>query len=151
MPIIVVGADTPFGIPITSALTAAGGEVRVFATDQSAADSLRTAGVKTAVGDVSDSSHVEAAALGCFAAILLADAATDDRERAFADDPETVYSGWMAAIVEAGIHRVIWVADRDRALPRGSIPESALVLTMDRSINDIVAEVVRLEEAEELG
>ena len=84
MPVIVIGADTTLGAEITNGLVPRDGEVRAFVTDPEAARALRDLGIKVAVGDVSDGSHVGGAALNCFCAILIADATSDDRERAFA-------------------------------------------------------------------
>ena len=81
MPVIVIGADTPGGEEIVSRLLAREGQVRAFVTDRLVAERLKPLGVKVATGDVSDDSHVGAAATRCFSAVLLTAAASDDRER----------------------------------------------------------------------
>lgn len=110
MPVIVIGADTPEGAGVVDRLVRREGEVRVFVSDHSAAGGFRGAGIKVAVGDVSDSGHVEAAMMGCFAAVLLTEAATDARERSFARTRTEVLQGWREALGGAGVHRAIWVA-----------------------------------------
>lgn len=111
MPIIVVGADTPAGRAIVDGLLTREGEVRAFVTDPETADELRSLGVKVAVGDVSDGSHVGSASLRTFAAVLVAEAASDRRERWFAATAAEVYRGWAEGIREAGVSRLIWVGD----------------------------------------
>ncbi len=63
MPVIVVGADTEIGLASIEGLLARQGEVRAFVTDPEVGASLRERRVKVALGDVSDPSHIEAAAL----------------------------------------------------------------------------------------
>ena len=77
MPVIVIGADTPVGDTIVEAVSRSAAEVRAFISDDRRADDLKTMNVKVALGDISDSSHLEAAALNCFCAILVVEAATD--------------------------------------------------------------------------
>lgn len=125
MPVIVIGADTVPGLAIIDAVSAPHREVRGFVSDLETAKRLRLLGVKTAVGDVSDQSHVAAASLGCFTAVLVAEAARDERERAFADSAETVLAGWAQAVIEAGVHRAIWVIDGQP--PELQVPEVASV------------------------
>ena len=80
MPVIVVGADTRIGDAIISVVCRSAAEVRAFITlDSDTPTASRNGGVKVAIGDVSDSSHVEAAALYCFCAVLVTEAAHDDR------------------------------------------------------------------------
>ena len=64
-----------------------------------------------ALGDVSDPSHVGAACLRCFSAVLVTEAAHDGRERSFASGPEAVLAGWVDAVREAAVNRVIWVGE----------------------------------------
>jgi len=144
MPVIVVGADTPLGAVIVEALTSRNGEIRAFVSDPGTGRRLREAGIKVAVGDVSDGSHVAGAALNCFSAVLLAGAASDGRERSFADDPDQVLEVWVDAIAEAGVQRAIWVG----RMPNRSneTPETALVEVGDRSPADIAAEITDLDD-----
>lgn len=144
MPVIVVGADTPIGLSIVSALIEPDREVRAFVTDADVSASLRTQGVKVALGDVSDPSHVGGACLNCFSAVFVTEAARDDRERAFARDRRTVLEGWAQAVREADVTRVIWV-DSHGDLPATGIRETAVVIP--DAVDDVAAEVVRLDDA----
>ena len=132
MPVIVIGADTPVGEATIKAVVAAAAEVRAFISDEERADDLKAQGVKVALGDVSDFSHVEAAALNCFCAILVAEAAADGRERAFAVTQQEVWAGWATAVRNAGLHRTIWVDTEGTGtgLPRPT-PEVAIVVHAD--------------------
>lgn len=85
------------------------GEVRAFVSDPEAGSRLKSQAVKVAIGDVSDSSHVGAAALHCFSVVLLTEAALDERERSFAPTPGLVLEAWAEAIAESGAERAIWV------------------------------------------
>ena len=84
MPVIVVGADTEPGRVVLQALLEPGREVRAFVSDEKVAEQLRALGVKVALGDVSDDSHLEGAATNCFSAVLITQASSDGRERSFA-------------------------------------------------------------------
>lgn len=143
MPVIVVGADTRLGSSIITALDAPGREIRAFVSDEEAAASLRSGGVKVALGDVSDDSHIEAAATRCFSAILIGEAATDSRERAFADSEQKVLEGWATAV--AKVTRVIWVH-------HGPVPavKPTQVAIVDPDDPEVVAKVVGLDEAGEI-
>lgn len=147
MPVIVIGADTTTGLGITEKLLTTAGEVRAFVTDPAAAGALKARGVKAALGDVSDASHVAGAAAGCFAAVLVTEAACDARERAFAADSASVLAGWTAALEASSVRRAIWVAGAEATPPKESRPEHAVVPTEGRPIADVVAEVARLEGA----
>lgn len=143
MPLIVVGADTPTGQLILDGVRRKG-EVRVFVTDLDKAARLRAAGLKVALGDVSDESHIEMAAWGCFSAVLVAEAASDDRERSFAADATSVLEGWARAVATAHVHRVIWVgAD---APPRTRVAEVAAI----SAEGDVAARVTALDEAQRI-
>src|SRR5688572_8869873 len=144
MPMIVVGADTPTGRLILDGLSRQG-EVRVFVTDIDSAQSLRESGVKVALGDVSDDSHVEMASFGCFSAVLIMEAATDDRVRSFARDPAAVFEGWARAVSTAHVQRVIWVGDRTP--PETGAPEVAVV---DSASRDVAAQVAALDDAQRI-
>ena len=118
MPVIVVGADTPVGLSIVSALIEPDREVRAFVTDPDVSASLKAQGVKVALGDVSDPSHVGGACLNCFSAVLVTEAARDDRERAFAPENfddcvgERIYDRRLTCEPGRGIHH------RENAVPR---------------------------------
>jgi len=133
MPVIVIGADSPNGAAVVDALLPRQGEVRVFVTDEGAARDLRGRGAKVAVGDVSDGSHVAGAALNAFCAVVMADAAADDRIRSFADDPAGVLDAWAEGISDAGVRRVIFVPGSEVRDPGLSLlsaaPEFAAVAT----------------------
>jgi hypothetical protein len=109
MPIIVIGADTPEGDAILAAIAAPDREIRAFVSDPDIAAAMRSGGIKVALGDVSDDSHVEGASLGCFTAVMVEGAATDDRERSFASGREGVLDGWARAARASRVNRVIWV------------------------------------------
>lgn len=110
MPVIVIGADTDLGPAVVDGLLPRDGEIRVFVTDDAAADAYRTLGVKVAIGDVSDGSHVGGAALNAFSAVLMAAATVDDRLRSFAEDAEEVMDAWAEGLEDAGVRRAIFVA-----------------------------------------
>jgi len=139
MPAIVVGADTEPGRAIIDALVHPGREVRAFVTDPGVVTELKALGVKVALGDVSDDSHVEAAALHCFTAVLVTEAARDDRERSFARGEREVLEAWARAVVNAGVHRVIWVDHREP--PAVELPEVARVAPDDADLANRVAEL----------
>ena len=129
MPVIVIGADTPVGEAVVEAVLPAAADVRAFVSDEAVAEDLRRRGVKVALGDVSDFSHVEAAALNCFCAVLVVDASTDGRKPAFAKDMAAVVEGWAAAVRNAGLSRTIWVTAAGAGKPfPAPTPEVATVL-----------------------
>lgn len=148
MPVIVIGADHPVGTAVVEVLVGRAGEVRAFVTDPQEAERLRSLGVKVAVGDVSDETHIGAAALGAFAAVLVTPAADDGRDLAFAR-PVAVPGLWVRAVADAGITRLIVVGDDEVAVP-GTMAEHAFVATSDRRFDAIAAEVAALEDAERL-
>ena len=151
MPVIVVGADTPLGAAAINALGGRAGEVRAFVTDPAVAERLRSAGVKTAIGDVSDDSHLEGAALGCFCAVVSPEAAFDERERSFTPGPEATLQSWSDALVAAKVQRVIWLTDSRAPAPDGGrFPEFALVETAGRSSEEVGVEVARLDDLADL-
>lgn len=144
MPVIVVGADTPIGRPIVDALLEPDREVRAFVSDIGVAEDLRRVGVKVALGDVSDPSHIGAACLNCFSAVLVTEAARDARERAFAPSPERVIQGWADAVAEAAVSRVIWVGAGHIAVPGAEMA----VLRGDEP--DVAGRVAELDDAASL-
>jgi nucleoside-diphosphate-sugar epimerase len=146
MPMIVVGADTEAGEVILERLDATRREVRVFVSDEPKGLALREEGFKVAIGDVSDDSHVEGAATRCFSAVLIAQAASDDRERSFADTPEAVLRGWANAVGNSQVSRVIWViADEP---PPAEVKEVARVNPNDP---DLARKVFDLDEASSIS
>jgi hypothetical protein len=149
MPVIVVGADTPLGRAAVDALLPGVGELRVFVSDPDVIQPLKSHGIKVAIGDISDGSHVGGAALNAFCAVLIGDAASDDRERSFADTPQAVVAAWADGLADAGVHRAIWVGDdavpAATALLADSVAEVAAVQTAGRSAVEIAADIIRLE------
>ena len=143
MPVIVVGADTGVGRAIIDGLYTPAREIRAFVSDEEQGAELKDLGIKVALGDVSDESHVEAAALNCFTAVLVAEASTDDRERSFAATPTDVLAGWARAV--ASVTRVIWVSAGE--VPDTATPEMAKV---DPDDPDVVAKVVALDDAQKI-
>lgn len=146
MPLILVGADTPIGAAILERFHRPEREIRVFVTNETKARELKERGFKVATGDVSDESHVEAASLRCFTAVMVTDAATDDRERSFASTRDEVLAGWARAVTNSGVQRVIWVTGADHPTTRA--PESAEV---DPSDPDCVDRILALDEAHSIS
>ena len=144
MPVIVIGADTHLGRQIVTALVEPDREVRAFVSDIATAEELRAAGVKVALGDVSDPSHVTGACIRCFSAVLVTEAASDQRERSFAASPEAVLDGWVEAVRDAAVQRVIWVGDEFRSVP------GAECAAVPLSEADIADRVVALDDAASL-
>ena len=152
MPVIVVGADTEYGLAVAEALSGRDGEVRAFVTDPNAAQPLRTLGIKVAIGDVSDASHIAGAAHGAFSVVMIADAALDNRERSFAASYDALLKAWAEGLREAEVSRGIWVApgeDLPEPLASSGIP-NAVVDTRNRSPQEVGAEVARLDDLAEL-
>jgi len=148
MPVIVIGADTPTGRAIVHRLAATGGEVRAFVSAAPEAAVLRARGVKVAVGDLSDASHIGAAAAGAFSAILLPAATVDGRLLSFAA-PAGAVTGWLRAADEAGVSRVIVVGEAADLRLEGR-PQVVVVPTAGRTEDEIAAAVVALDEADRL-
>lgn len=122
---IVVGADTPTGEKIIAEVAEPDREVRAFVSDPAGGALLKESGVKVAVGDISDGSHVSGACLRCHTAVLVCEAARDGREISFADSPDELFVLWAQAVSDAGVRRVIWVADHP--VPTADAPEQATV------------------------
>ncbi len=151
MPVIVIGADTPLGRATMDELLPRASEVRAFVTSPDAAASLRSQGVKVALGDVSDGSHVGGAALNAYCAVLIAEAAADGRERSFAETPQAVISSWIEGLNDAGVTRVIFVGDRPAPAALAALKaELAIVTAAGRPDAQVAAEVSRLEDAVDL-
>ena len=149
MPVIVIGADTPLGRATMDALLPRDGEVRAFVSSPDAAAQLRNRGVKVALGDISDGSHVGGAALNAFCAVMIEQAATDERERSFAATPAAVVAAWIEGLNDAGVARTILVGS---VAADGSelAAEFARIDPSHRSLDEVAAEVARLEDAAEL-
>lgn len=143
MPVIVIGADTDNGQAILRGLWHPEREIRAFVTDEEAGSALKSAGFKVATGDVSDESHVEAAAMRCFSAVLITEAADDNRERSFAENPQDVLLGWARAVESSGVTRVIWVTSG--VPPVTNVPET---VSVDPRTPDLADRVVALDDAQ---
>lgn len=150
MPVIVVGADTPIGGAIVAALLARGGEIRAVVTDPAAGAALRRQGAKVAVGDLSDGSHVAAAAYDAFTAVLVEASAKDGRQLSFAADVTAVLSGWVDALREASVRRAIWVGNPPLSLVGGSAPEVTVVVAAERTTREVAGEVADLNDRDRL-
>lgn len=150
MPVIVIGADTPVGDAVVSAVKPKSGEIRVFISDPDEAARYRTI-AKVAIGDLSDGSHVGGAAIGAFCAIAIAGAAHDARERYFADTPGAVFDQWADGLADAGVGRIIFVGTKPDAADvttlRSAAAEFVFVDTTDKSPKTIATEVARVEAA----
>ena len=144
MPVMVVGADTPVGEAIIREVIDPDREFRALVSDPSVGVRLKEAGVKVAMGDVSDASHVSAACLRCHTVVLVCDAASDGREISFAADAGELLGQWAQAVSEAGAKRVIWVANHP--VPEAQIPEQATV-DSDLSPEQIATRVADLDDA----
>jgi len=144
MPVLVVGADSEVGEAVIARLQSRAGEVRAFVSDPDTGARFRAGGVKTAIGDVSDLSHVGGAALGAFSAVLVASAATDGRDTAFGD-PRSLVEGWMGALAASGVTRIIVVGPAPPAFPPGV--EATTVPTEGRTLDEVAAEVVERDGA----
>lgn len=142
---IVVGADTGSGSALVERLDASDREIRLFVSDETKGLELKGRGFKVATGDVSDDSHVEAASTRCFSAVLIAEAARDDRERSFADTADGVLQGWATAVARSNVTRVIWVTSEDH--PETDVDQVAIV---DPSDPDFVQKVIELDDAHSL-
>lgn len=146
MPLIVVGADTVAGETILEPFDHPQREIRVFVTDEAKGTEMKSRGLKVATGDVSDESHVEAAALRCFSAVLISEAAQDERERSFAKTPDEVMRGWARAVSNSRVTRVIWVTEGEP--PETDVPE---VATVDPGEPELAARVLELDEVSSLS
>ena len=143
VPVIVIGADTTAGEAILEGLKHPKREVRAFVTDERVGTTLKKSGFKVAVGDVSDESHVETASMRCFSAILVAEAASDERVRSFAETADDVLDSWARAMVNSDVARVIWVSKADH--PPTSTTE---VVRVDPEDPELVETVVKLDDAQ---
>ena len=142
MPVLIVGADHPLGEVIARKLAAPNREVRAFISSVNSHGALRSLGIKVAIGDLSDESHVEAAASSCFTVVFVEPALSDGRELAFAA-PEAAAQGWANAAASAGVRRVIWVGS---GVPPVKAPEMAAVSVDDRSPEAVAEEVALLDD-----
>ena len=144
---MVVGADTPVGEVIIGQLVDPDREVRAFVSDPSCGVRLKEAGVKVAMGDVSDTSHVSSACLRCHTAVLVCEAARDGREISFAAHARELFFQWAQAVSEAGVRRVIWVTDQP--VPSADVPEQT---TVDSTLapQTIAEQVADLDDAANL-
>ncbi len=152
MPVLVIGADTVLGEAVIDALVGRPGEVRAFVTDAGIGERLRGRGVKVAVGDVSDASHVGGAGLNSFSAVLVAVAAVDERERSFAPDPAAVAAAWADGLRDAGVTRAIWL-EHPAASPEAvaaAVTEFVSVATAGRDPVEVASDVARYDEAASL-
>jgi nucleoside-diphosphate-sugar epimerase len=145
VPVIVVGADHPLGQAVVERIHRPGRELRAFVSSPGAAEPLRRLGVKVAVGDLSDGSHLVGASLHCFSAVLVAAAPADGRELGFAGSVGEALTAWAGAVREAGVKRVIWIAETPP--PRAGAPEEISVDPGGRSPLEVAEEVARLDEA----
>ena len=146
MPVIIIGADTEYGPAVASALSRRQGEVRAFVTDPASAESLRGMGIKVAIGDVSDASHIEGAAHDAFSAVLIAEAALDGRERSFAATFDKVVDAWRHGLADAGVKRLIWIGPDAIPAVLESGVESASINTGTLTADEAGSEAARLDD-----
>ena len=143
MPVIVIGADTSSGESILEGLIEPNREIRVFVSDEQVASKMKEQGFKVALGDVSDESHIEAASTQCFTAILIGEAANDDRERSFIEESKEILAAWSRAISSSGVSRAIWVIAGEP--PKTDTKE---VATVDPDDPKLAETVVQLDDAQ---
>lgn len=143
---MVVGADHPLGEAIARKLAAPDREVRAFISSVNSHGPLRSLGIKVAIGDLSDESHVEAAATSCFTVVFVEPALGDGRDLAFAA-PEGAALGWAKAATGAKVKRVIWVG---AGPPPVKGPEMAAVAIDNRTPEEIAEEVAFLDDLAQL-
>ena len=146
MPVMVVGADHPLGEVIARKLAAPDREVRAFISSADLHGPLRALGIKVAIGDLSDQSHIEAAATSCFTVVFIEPALGDGRELAFAA-AEAATTGWAKAATDAGVKRVIWVG---AGAPPVKGLEMAAVTVDNRTPDEIADEVAFLDDLAQL-
>ena len=148
MPVIVIGADTPIGASVLDALLPRDGEVRAFVSDVETGLALKERSAKVAIGDISDGSHVGGAALNTFCAVVVAEAAIDERERSFAPDPAAVVAAWAEGLTDAAVARIV-VVDHPDVPVAGleGIADQYAVVDGRQSPDEVAAEVARLEGA----
>jgi len=146
MPVIIIGADTEYGPAVASALSRRHGEVRAFVTDPASAESLRGLGIKVAVGDVSDGSHIEGAAHDAYSAVLMAEAALDGRERSFAASYDGVVGAWRQGLADAGVKRLIWIGPDAIPAALATWIESAAIDTGAFTPDEAGSEAARLDD-----
>ena len=154
MPVIVIGADTALGEYAIDELSRHNRDIRAFVSDPTVGAGLRNRGIRVAVGDVSDGSHLGGAAAGCFSAILVPEAAFDGRLRSFADSPAATVTIWASAVDEASVQRLILLED-------GRIPDASerfagveaeivVIPTERRSPTDIAIDVSKADNLDSL-
>lgn len=148
MPVIVLGGDSTIGRAIVHCLAGRPGEVRAFLSSPEAATTLRSHGVKIAIGDLSDDTHVRAAATGAYCAVLVTEAAYDGRAFAFGE-PDEVVEGWLRAVKEARVTRIIVVGTPRKPVSVGA-PEMRVLATEGMTADDIAHAVAALDEAQRL-
>ena len=74
----------------------------------------------------------------------MCEAARDGREISFAADARELFAQWAQAVSEAGVRRVIWVADHP--VPAAEVPEQA---TVDGALSprEVATQVADLDDA----
>jgi uncharacterized protein YbjT (DUF2867 family) len=103
VPVLVVPADTPIGVPLVRALRAEGAEVRAYATGSGDVGALRAAGAYVAVGDLDDEGRLDAAMTDAHTTIALhADPLVPSAEQL-----DTALRAALTAAANADIARLI--------------------------------------------
>jgi hypothetical protein len=92
--------------------------------------------------------------MGCFSAVVVPEAAWDDRPRSFADSPEATISIWASALDNAPVSRLI-LLDDDRlpGAPEGFADVTAAIVaipTAGRTPVDVAVEVARIDDLDSL-
>lgn len=148
MPVIVIGVDTDIGHALVPAMQPGVAELRIFASDPEAVAAYRSF-AKVAVGDISDGSHVGAAATGAFCAVVIAAAAHDQREHYFATDPDELFAQWAEGLADAAVSRIIVVGDPGEVPQPDPLAKATddyrFVDSSRRPMDDVVALVIDLD------
>ena len=141
MPVIVIGADTSQGRAVIEGLVEPGREVRAFVSDPAIGAELRELGVKVALGDVSDDSHVQ----GFLHQLLHGSVDHRGGEMVESDpSPPTRNRCWRAGLRPQPLRRHPGDLGTRWSAPAGSSQE---VGTVSPGHPDLVAEVAALDDA----
>lgn len=112
MPVLIVGAATPFGHKLCEAFLDVGGQVRAYVAERDQATPLRSMGVHVAVGGWLDVERLEAASAQVHTVIHLTGQRAD-RKRA---DEEEAFEVTAIATHAAGVPRIVVGIDPGKRL-----------------------------------
>lgn len=116
MPVVVIGADLPLGRGLVLALAERGvPDVRAVVAERGAAAALRAAGVRVAVGDLSDPVRLGAVLEDAYTVVHLA------------RDPLDTWAWLLEAAEDTGLRRVVTVLPEGVEPPEGGAYEVVVV------------------------